>query len=57
MMDRSDDGGADDGSFPDTRTPTAAVFLIQRYAGNLPDDAPVEPRFWYGIHSFHYYYY
>ena len=25
-----------------------------RYDGNLPDDAPVEPRIWYGIHPFHY---
>ena len=25
-----------------------------RYDGNLPDDAPVQPRIWYGIHSFHY---
>ena len=22
--------------------------------GNLPDDAPVVPLIWYGIHSFHY---
>ena len=27
ITDWSDDGGPDDGSFPDTRTPTAAVLI------------------------------